>query len=166
METVFYTAENISLAPKVKKRIIGNRKHPLYRKWISMKTRCLNRNNFKYKDYGGRGIGICEEWLNYLNYYNDLICLYKEGMEIDRINNAFGYCKENCRFVSTSINASNKRSPRKNGLRGAYKQKNGYMSSIKINQKSYHIGNFNTEKQAHDEYMKVSREWWGERSVV
>jgi hypothetical protein len=76
--------------------------------YSNMKSRCYNPNNKMYYRYGGRGITICEEWLNsYENFYNDMINEYNCNYELDRIDNDGNYCKENCRWVSKEINIQN-----------------------------------------------------------
>lgn len=77
-----------------------------------MGQRCTNPKNPAYKNYGGRGITICERWLDknngFINFLEDMGECPK-GCEIDRINNNLGYCKENCRWVTRYIQSRNKR---------------------------------------------------------
>ena len=87
-------------------------KHPskLYNVWISMKKRCSNKNNKDYANYGGRGIKVCEQWLDFVPFKewakeSD----YREGLQIDRINNDGDYCPTNCRWVTPKENARNRR---------------------------------------------------------
>ena len=88
----------------------GGHKDPVYHIWETMKQRCYNTNNPRYKRYGARGIIICNEWLNDFavfqkwSYENG----YKRGLQIDRINNDLNYSPDNCRFVIPIINARNK----------------------------------------------------------
>jgi len=82
----------------------------LYRVWDSMKRRILNSNHKAYKNYGGRGITICDEWLEFIPFRDwSLNNGYQEGLEIDRENNDKGYCPENCRWVTRKENMRNMR---------------------------------------------------------
>lgn len=83
----------------------------LYAAWNGMKQRCLNPKNASYHNYGGRGIKIAPEWANdYKTFYDWAITSgYREGLQIDRIDNEGDYCQENCRFVDRKAQANNKR---------------------------------------------------------
>lgn len=91
----------------------------IYKVFTGMKARCYNKNSIEYKNYGARGIKICEEWLNnFLNFYDWAIANgYDENAEhgkctIDRIDVNGDYCPNNCRFVSNLIQQRNKRNNR------------------------------------------------------
>ena len=79
-----------------------------------MKQRCYNTKCSRYKYYGSRGIGICDEWLNSPQAFYDWAMAngYQENLTIDRINNDGNYEPQNCRWVSMKEQATNKR-PRK-----------------------------------------------------
>lgn len=89
----------------------GLSKHPLYAIWRGMKTRCYNPKNKFYKDYGGRGIKVCIEFLsNFLTFYHCAINKgWKLGLVLDRIDVNGHYEPNNIRFVTTTISSNNKR---------------------------------------------------------
>src|ERR1700690_13838 len=83
----------------------------LYRIWNKMKDRCYNNKHIHYKSYGGRGIEVCEEWLNdFMSFYNWAINNgWSEGLTLDRINNANGYSTFNCKFSTAKQQGRNRR---------------------------------------------------------
>ena len=86
---------------------------PIYRCWINMRQRCYNSNHPQYKDYGGRGIFVCEEWKeSFINFYNDMGDRPK-GYSIERINNDEGYNPTNCEWVTRVKQQSNRRNVRR-----------------------------------------------------
>lgn len=89
----------------------GLKDHNLYRKFYGMKTRCYNAKDEHYKDYGGRGIRICDEWLNDFQSFYDWAMAngWQQGLDIDRINNDGNYEPSNCHFVTTLVNNHNRR---------------------------------------------------------
>jgi hypothetical protein len=89
--------------------------HPAYAVWRSMKSRCLRKTHSAYKNYGGRGISVCQEWLeSFESFWSDMHESYLAGLDLDRIDNESGYSKTNCRWVTRSRNTRNKRNGWKN----------------------------------------------------
>jgi len=88
-----------------------NDRSRLYRIWTNIKSRCYNKNVDAYKNYGGRGIKLCDEWKNYIVFRKwSIENGYNDDLTIDRINNDGDYCPFNCRWVSRKIQSNNTRS--------------------------------------------------------
>lgn len=88
----------------------GMSKTKLYRIWASMKDRCLRPKSTAFYKYGGRGITVCEEWLDFENFRAWAMANgYEEGLSIDRVNPNGNYEPSNCRWVTMQEQAHNKR---------------------------------------------------------
>jgi len=82
---------------------------PEYKTWGAMKERCYNKNNKDYPRYGGRGITIYERWKNsFMAFYEDMGDRPFPEAELDRRENDEGYSKDNCRWVTPSVNSRNR----------------------------------------------------------
>ena len=83
----------------------------LYRIWKSMKCRCNNHNHPTYKDYGARGVCICEEWQDSYSAFKEwaLNHGYEEELELDRTDVNGGYCPQNCKWISHHEQTLNRR---------------------------------------------------------
>lgn len=88
----------------------GQVKSPLYTIWRGMKNRCNTDTYIDHHRYKDRGITVCKEWSDSFIAFRDwaLFNGYKEGLQIDRIENNEGYSPNNCRFVTNIINVNNR----------------------------------------------------------
>ena len=85
-------------------------KHRLYSTYTDMKQRCLNSNNKRYHRYGGRGIKICDEWLNDISVFYEWAMNngYEDNLTIERINNDGNYEPSNCTWITLSEQTKNR----------------------------------------------------------
>lgn len=104
-------------------------KHPLYNSWRAMADRCLCESNKHFKDYGGRGIKICDRWrppYGFWNFVDDMgdkpsYAKTPSGRDVyslDRIDVNGDYCPENCRWADQSQQMNNTRANKKYTVRG------------------------------------------------
>jgi len=109
---------------------LANKKHgmtqtPEFETWMRMISRCTNINNQDYSNYGGRGIKICDRWIeSFKNFYNDM-GERPQGTSLDRIDVDGDYSPDNCRWANLYIQSLNKRIDKRTslGIRGINKAK-------------------------------------------
>lgn len=105
---------------KERATIHGSYYSPIYNNWNSMKERCMNPKHVEYDRYGGRGINVCDEWLDVRNFNGWAMKNgYAPGLTLDRIDTDQGYYPENCRWVdwhTQQNNRSNNRHITYNGV--------------------------------------------------
>lgn len=82
---------------------------PEFSVWLGVISRCYNKNNSAYHNYGGRGITVCDEWLHSFESFYEDMGSRPAKYELDRVDNSKGYSKDNCRWASKSENLRNTR---------------------------------------------------------
>ena len=132
----------------------GLTQHRFYNTWCSMKHRCYNIKRQEYKWYGGRGITVCEEWLDVRNFiaWCEMTHPNTEGVSLDRIDNDKGYSPENCRWTTKTTQNINQRMQKNNtsGFVGItwHTFSNRWRVRININRQRVNIGSFKTKEEA------------------
>lgn len=106
----------------------------LYSLWKDIKKRCYNPNFKFYNYYGGRGIHVCDEWLHNPNAFIEWSINngYREGLQIDRIENDGPYAPTNCRFVTRLVNVRNRSDSTYITIGGETKQIGEWADSVGI----------------------------------
>jgi len=87
----------------------GNSKHPLYATYHMMRQRCHNPNATDYQNYGGRGIFVCDRWLNSFECFVKDVGKRPKGYTLERVNNSLGYSPSNVIWASPTRQSENKR---------------------------------------------------------
>ena len=140
----------------------GLTRHRLFKTWCGLVDRCNNIKNPRYRDYGGRGIKVCPRWLDIVNFIEDMMPTYVEGLTLDRININGNYEPSNCRWASATTQQRNTKHLQVNntsGYRGVVYSKAAkkWSSIIKINYKSIYLGLFDTAVEAAKAYEMYVR---------
>lgn len=140
---------------------------PVHKVWKNMKQRCYNTKCDKYEDYGGRGISVCDEWLNdsaaFIIWALD--SGYSEELQINRVENNGNYEPNNCNFITRSENCNNKR-PYKNNSSGYRRvaldsKKESYEALVTYRGRRHYLGRYRTSREAAvvgDKFI-IKNEW-------
>ena len=137
---------------------------PEFRVWNSMLERCNNPNNKRYCDYGGRGIKVCERWMDFKNFIADM-GFRPKGLTLERINNDKGYSPSNCKWDTGENQARNRRIRKasKTGINGLSwdKLRGKYRAKICVNYKCKHLGLFVSIDDAKEARRQGEIKYWG-----
>lgn len=156
-------AGKLSLYKAQKKFRINN---PEYVVLVSLRRRCLNKNSSSYKNYGGRGIKVCDRWLHgYSNFLEDMGRRPSSMHSIDRIDNDGDYSPENCRWATSQEQALNRRvrNDSKTGLHGIRKTVSGkWVTQFRKRT----LGTYKTKEEAQHAYKKAKQEFMANYKIA
>lgn len=121
--------------------------------WQAMKSRCLNNKNISYKNYGGRGIRVCERWINsFENFLADMGRKPSLKHSIERINNDGNYEPGNCRWATRAEQIANTRSAKRYSFNGLTMRLFEWADFHKLNRQVL--------------YQRMYRKWSFERAIT
>lgn len=129
---------------------------PEYKAWIDAKRRCYKKTARRYRDWGGRGIRMCEEWLHDFNaFYNYIGPRPSSEHSLDRIDNNKNYEPGNVRWATYEEQSRNQRMKyNRTGFTGVSISTNGrYIAQINWDGKQRYLGLFDTPEEAHQRFL-------------
>jgi hypothetical protein len=140
-------------------RTHGRSKEPIYNIWSSMLSRCENKNNKSYPDYGGRGIKVCHRWHKFENFLVDMGERPSPKYEIDRIDNDGDYKPGNVRWTNSGSSQMHNRRKQKGGtsrFKGVdWWNNTAWRARLTVKGRVYELGLFDSEKAAFRAYNEA-----------
>lgn len=139
----------------------------VYKIWQGICQRCNNPNDKDYKNYGGRGIRVCEEWSRRSESFVQWAIQsgYRDDLSIDRIDTNGDYCPQNCRWTTGTEQARNKRKQKNNktGYNGVHYEsgRGKYRALIYVSGKRIDLGRYNTVEDAAAARASGETKYWG-----
>lgn len=141
---------------KVEKVKHGYEGTPIYVCWCNMKARCSNPNLKEYKNYGGKGIKVCEQWeASFESFLADMGERPGKEYSLDRIDPDKDYCPENCRWTITSVQSHNKVMDQVYEYNGKRLTLSQWIDEIKTNGKNISNGLVKFKKQNRRELKQL-----------
>lgn len=102
-------SKSCGCARNEQRRTHGMSNNPVFRAWKGMLRRCNNPKCDQFRNYGARGIAVCDRWFIFQNFYDDMASTYAPKLELERLDNDLGYSPNNCAWVSRSAQNRNRR---------------------------------------------------------
>lgn len=129
-----------------------------YNTWRAMVRRCNNPADKDYPRYGGKGVTVCDRWLVYENFVEDM-AEPPDGHTLDRIEGNKGYFLENCRWASLTVQARNTRS---NPMRGIMPYRDRWYAQIGVNGEKEYSKIVDTVEEAMQKRREMEELYWGD----
>lgn len=136
-----------------------------YSTWLGIKDRCNNKNNPRYKDYGGRNIKICRQWSSsFENFLDDMGKKPNPTYSIERIDNDKGYYPGNCIWADATTQNRNQRIKKNNssGVTGVNWNVDAkkWIVRITVNHKRIHVGYYSDLNKAKEARKRAEEKYW------
>ena len=138
----------------------GLRFHPLYGRWLTMKSRCYNDRCVAYWRYGAKGIKVCREWKENPAAFIEWAeaAGWKPGLTVDRLDNRKGYSPSNCRIATYQQQADNKRRYANSGRYPCVYARGGrWRAVVRRCGISHHLGTFDLARDANAAVLLFKR---------
>ena len=145
----------------------GKRNSAEYNTWRSIKKRCYKLNNASYKDYGGRGITMCDRWFDsFENFFADIGPRPSPKHSIDRIDVNGNYEPSNCRWATVLQQVTNKRRKPNTGVTGIMLNEvsKKFRVYIMCKKQRFHVGCFKTLEDAIEARKEAEQKYWGDNN--
>jgi len=144
--------------------------HPLWNTWSNMNNRCYNPNAVGYKNYGGRGIGVCARWHAFKNFAEDMGLKPFPEATLERMDNNADYSPSNCTWATRSNQCVNRRvfSNNTSDFTGVTQQKSTglWVSRFDYEGVRYSIGWYKTKEEARDARAKFLEDFFTDREAA
>ena len=136
-----------------------------YNVWKNMIRRCHNPTSIDFGRYGGRGISVCDEWIeSFDQFLKDMGKRPSIEYQIERIDNSKGYGPKNCKWIHRSEQwISRRKGIFMRNAKGYFERNGKFYARIQINKKKIYLGKFDSAKEASDAFKAAQAEIYGER---
>ncbi len=141
----------------------GQSHTPEYHAWHDMLRRCYNQKNKHYKDYGGRGIKVCQRWRDSFEEFFADMGHRPEGLTLERTNNELGYMPGNCEWATPLQQAHNRRDNNPLGMKGVTLTRS---CTFQVTCKAKYIGTYKTLREAARAYDTAAIRLLGENARI
>lgn len=141
----------------------GLSKHPIYKIWSGIISRCYYENSYSFPWYGGKGIKLCDEWKDFMCFYYWAIEGWETGLTINRVDSDKGYYPKNCNWIPF-VDQTRGRKPRKDnksGYPGVSSHQGKWRVRIQINKnKRLDLGSYVCLNKAIEVKKAAEQKYW------